>query len=115
MPLPEGPKTIRLEPSSTVALKKRSRSACPSVGREWLDRGVLTPPVEAPPWRRFWPGTGRFHLVEVGVAWGGSLYMWRDYFGAKSSILGVDILPKCKRFENRAMGIEVAIGDQGRA
>ena len=29
-------------------------------------------------------------FVEVGVAKGGSLFMWRDYFGNKAKIIGVD-------------------------
>ena len=52
----------------------------------------------------------RVTVVEFGVFHGGSLQMWRKYFGRKSRIYGVDINPKCKRFEGR--GIEVFIGDQ---
>ena len=49
-------------------------------------------------------------VVEFGVFHGGSLQMWRKYFGRKSRIYGVDINPLCKRFEGR--GIKVFIGDQ---
>jgi predicted O-methyltransferase YrrM len=52
-------------------------------------------------------------LVEIGVAGGGSLGMWREYLGAQAQIVGVDIDPACKRFEQT--GVEVAIGDQGSA
>jgi hypothetical protein len=49
-------------------------------------------------------------VLEFGVFHGGSLQMWRKYFGRRSRIYGVDINPTCKRFEGR--GITVFIGDQ---
>lgn len=49
-------------------------------------------------------------IVEFGVAQGGSLQMWRHYFGEKALIYGVDINPECKRFEEP--GTRVFIGDQ---
>jgi hypothetical protein len=52
-------------------------------------------------------------LVEIGVAGGGSLGMWREYLGTQAQIVGVDIDPACKRFEQP--GVEVTIGDQGSA
>ena len=51
------------------------------------------------------------HVLEFGVSHGGSLQMWRDYFGAGCKIYGVDINPKCA--ELRAEGFEIFIGDQG--
>jgi hypothetical protein len=50
-------------------------------------------------------------LVEIGVAGGGSLRMWRDYLGSDSRIYGIDIDPACRRLE--APGIEISIGSQG--
>jgi hypothetical protein len=50
------------------------------------------------------------HLVEVGVAGGGSLRMWRDYLGPDARISGIDIDPACTRFASE--GTEVLIGDQ---
>jgi hypothetical protein len=50
------------------------------------------------------------NLVEVGVAGGGSLGMWRDYLGPDAYICGIDINPACKRFETART--EVVIGDQ---
>ncbi len=38
-------------------------------------------------------------LLEIGVSQGGSLQMWRDYFGEKAHIFGIDIDPRCKEFE----------------
>jgi cephalosporin hydroxylase len=49
-------------------------------------------------------------LVEFGVSHGGSLQMWRHYFGAQARIVGVDINPACEAFAEP--GIEVVIGDQ---
>jgi len=49
-------------------------------------------------------------ILEFGVFQGGSLQMWRDYFGKKARIIGVDINPKCKTLEEK--GIEIYIGDQ---
>jgi hypothetical protein len=50
-------------------------------------------------------------LVEVGVAGGGSIGMWRNYLGPDAQIVGIDIDPGCRRFE--AEGVEILIGDQG--
>jgi 23S rRNA U2552 (ribose-2'-O)-methylase RlmE/FtsJ len=49
-------------------------------------------------------------VVEFGVHYGGSLQMWRDYFGARARIFGVDILPTCKQWEEP--GVKIFIGDQ---
>jgi hypothetical protein len=50
------------------------------------------------------------HIVEVGVYSGGSLDMWRSYFGSRCHIYGVDIEPACKAYEQA--GTKVFIGDQ---
>jgi cephalosporin hydroxylase/tetratricopeptide (TPR) repeat protein len=49
-------------------------------------------------------------VVEVGVFKGGSLEMWRAYFGEGARIVGIDIDPACKAHE--CEGIEVFIGSQ---
>lgn len=49
-------------------------------------------------------------MLEIGVQGGGSLAMWKEYFGPGCHIIGVDINPKCKVHE--AEGIEVFIGSQ---
>jgi hypothetical protein len=51
-----------------------------------------------------------FTLVEVGIFSGGSLFMWREYFGAQCRIIGVDIEEKSRLFAED--GFEVFIGDQ---
>lgn len=49
-------------------------------------------------------------MIEIGVFNGGSLQMWRDYFGPRSTIVGVDINPDCAQFSEP--GIDIVIGDQ---
>lgn len=50
------------------------------------------------------------HVVEFGVSQGGSLQMWKQYFGPHAKIFGVDINPHCKQAEEEQ--IEIFIGDQ---
>lgn len=49
-------------------------------------------------------------LLEIGVSGGGSLRMWRNYFGKNSLIVGMDIDEKCD--EHSGENIEIFIGDQ---
>jgi hypothetical protein len=50
------------------------------------------------------------HVLEFGVAQGGSMQMWKDYFGPRCRIYGVDKNPACKAAEEER--VEVLIGDQ---
>lgn len=50
------------------------------------------------------------NVLEIGVFSGGSLPMWREYFGPEATIYGVDIEPACKAYE--AERVKVMIGDQ---
>jgi 23S rRNA U2552 (ribose-2'-O)-methylase RlmE/FtsJ len=52
----------------------------------------------------------RITFVEVGVAMGGSLFMWRDYLGKKANIIGIDLNPEAKKL--RKFGFNIVIGDQ---
>jgi hypothetical protein len=49
-------------------------------------------------------------FIEVGVYNGGSLFMWRDYFGPKARIIGVEFNPLAKKWEKD--GFEIYIGNQ---
>ena len=52
----------------------------------------------------------KFTFVEIGVLSGGSLHMWRNYFGKEARIIGIDLNPIAKRFEKE--GFEIFIGSQ---
>ena len=49
-------------------------------------------------------------ILEIGVASGGSLQMWKDYFGKDTQIYGVDIDAKSKMVEEE--NINIFIGSQ---
>ena len=49
-------------------------------------------------------------FVEIGVLSGGSLFMWKDYFGKDARIIGVELNPDAKKFEKE--GFEIFIGNQ---
>lgn len=53
-------------------------------------------------------------FLEVGIATGGSLQMWKEYFGAKAKIYGVDISDVAK-VHNKVEDdqITIMLGDQG--
>ena len=49
-------------------------------------------------------------VLEFGVFHGGSLQMWKDYFGPAARIVGVDINAQCLKLVEE--NIEIYIGDQ---
>lgn len=49
-------------------------------------------------------------FVEIGILGGGSLFMWRDFFGPRARIIGIDLNPSAKKWE--ADGFEIFIGSQ---
>lgn len=50
------------------------------------------------------------HVLEIGIYSGGSLAMWRDYFGEYCNVYGVDIEETTKIYEDDRT--QVMIGDQ---
>jgi hypothetical protein len=50
------------------------------------------------------------HVLEIGVYSGGSLEMWREYFGQRCHVYGVDIEEACKCYQNDYT--KIFIGDQ---
>ena len=52
----------------------------------------------------------KIKFVEIGVANGGSLFMWRNYFGKKAEIIGIDLNPNAKKLER--YGFKIYIGSQ---
>ena len=49
--------------------------------------------------------------MEVGIYSGGSLDMWKAYFGPKCMVYGVDIQAVCRAYEGERT--QILIGDQG--
>ena len=49
-------------------------------------------------------------LLEIGTFQGGSLQMWKHYFGDKAKIYGIDINPDCMQVEEE--NIKIFIGSQ---
>jgi SAM-dependent methyltransferase len=61
--------------------------------------------------RHFAKFVGRdVRVLEIGVGHGGSLQLWKRYFGKRAEILGLDIDERCKAYEEEH--IEIYIGDQ---
>jgi hypothetical protein len=61
--------------------------------------------------RHFGPYRRRRPVVlEIGVSQGGSLQMWRRYFGRRSTIIGVDIDERVAALEEP--GVHIRVGDQ---
>jgi Methyltransferase domain len=50
------------------------------------------------------------HVLEIGIYSGGSLDMWKHYFGPKCRVYGVDIQEACKVYEDNYT--KVFVGDQ---
>jgi hypothetical protein len=49
-------------------------------------------------------------LLEIGVQHGGSIQMWKRFLHPDSTVVGLDIYPACKQYEEP--GIRIFIGDQ---
>ena len=67
-------------------------------------------------WKHYFPIYERFFrdfvyksvtFVEIGVAAGGSLQMWKRYFGPHATIVGIDILPDCKAYEEDQIAVRI--------
>ena len=50
-------------------------------------------------------------ILEIGVQNGGSALMWLEYFGPGTTVVGVDVDPRCK--QHTSSNVEIEIGDQG--
>ena len=47
------------------------------------------------------------NILEIGISHGGSLQMWREYFGKDANIFAIDINPECKKFEDEKTRIYI--------
>jgi len=46
-------------------------------------------------------------FLEIGVSEGGSLQMWRNYFGNEAIIYGVDINQECEKYNGQAGQVRI--------
>lgn len=53
------------------------------------------------------------NILEIGLDHGGSIFMWKEYFGEKAHIYGMDIAGHTVSVEKEDPSIKVFIGDQG--
>jgi hypothetical protein len=59
--------------------------------------------------RHFEPfrGRGDANVLEIGVYRGGSLELWRKYFGRSAMITGIDIDPGCAKYDGLAGAVRI--------
>ena len=50
-------------------------------------------------------------LLEIGCGDGGSLQMWKRYFGPHAQIVGIDIEPRCAEFEEDQIAVRIGSQD----
>jgi cephalosporin hydroxylase len=46
-------------------------------------------------------------VLEIGVSHGGSLQLWKSYFGPQARIVGIDIDPKCREYVEDQIDIRI--------
>jgi hypothetical protein len=51
-------------------------------------------------------------ILEIGVYKGASLRLWKEFFGNKSTIVGIDFDENCRSLGDEENGIQVRIGSQ---
>jgi len=70
-------------------------------------------------WKHYFPAYERHFerfvntdvvFIEIGCGHGGSLQMWKRFLGPYARIVGIDLRPECKEFEEDQ--IDIRIGDQ---
>ncbi|GMG85229.1 hypothetical protein LNKW23_44460 [Paralimibaculum aggregatum] len=58
--------------------------------------------------RHFGPLRGKpIRILEIGVAYGGSLEIWRRFFGSEAIIYGIDIDPSCAVHDGKAGSVRI--------
>jgi hypothetical protein len=54
---------------------------------------------------------GPVRVLEIGVSQGGSLQLWRRYFGPQATLFGIDVDPRCARLDGTAASIRIGSQD----
>ena len=49
----------------------------------------------------------KVRMLEIGVSRGGSLEMWRKFFGPDAVLFGIDINPECARFDGLSGAVRI--------
>ena len=49
----------------------------------------------------------RVRFLEIGVFRGGSLRMWRKYFGDQATLFGIDVDPRCRRYDGESGSVRI--------
>lgn len=55
----------------------------------------------------------KINILEIGVLDGKSLSTWKEYF-YRANILGIDINPDCKKYEEPRISVEIGSQDDGK-
>lgn len=64
--------------------------------------------------RHFGPFVNRsVRVLEIGCGDGGSLQMWKRYFGPHAQVVGIDIEPRCREFEEDQIAVRIGSQDDG--
>lgn len=53
---------------------------------------------------------GKINMLEIGISHGGSLQLWKKYFGGSAQIFAIDINPECAKLEEE--NTTIFIGSQ---
>ncbi len=113
------------------------RQWCPELSPElaqsvqWLRPAEKTPPGETASRFSNTPGAHKWHhyfkiydelfgalrlrpisVLEIGIYKGASARVWRDFFHAESTIVGIDINTKCAEFDAPGKKLHIRIGSQ---
>ena len=100
----------RLFARQPVTIEGQGAQAHPNHLREFFDGHRTGPGIWK--WRHYFDIYDRhfakfrgreLNLLEVGIYSGGSLMMWRDYFGNRCTIHGVDNQPECRAYESSSV------------
>lgn len=104
---------FRFEPGGDVAADIRDKYAYDG---ELLEHYTSVSGAVVHKWHHYIPLYDRYfarfrgrpiRFLEIGVRFGGSMEMWRKYFGPDALLYGIDIDPACAAFDGKAAHIRI--------